>query len=1118
MDRRPTYEELEQRLKELETRSSRADEADREVESDLDLLLSYSADAFVLYDPQLRYTFINRPGASLLGLKPDQVIGKTNRDIMGSRAEIIEPYLQEAFDKKEKVFVVHEIPLPAGKRAFDTIYTPVIDGDGNVIRVLGICRDISEDRLRVKRLEEMVTERTLELQEASKRLQEEVIERKRVEEILRQSKELFERIFTSQRDAIIVLDADVPPTIIDCNPATTEIFGYTPQEMVGQTTAFLHVDEMSLRNFREQLLSAIEGQDFFYLPEFKMKRKDGSVFSTEHNVAPLHDDQNRQIGWVSVVRDITRSRQSKERILKQNKLLEGINQVLLETVSCETEKEVARKCLAVAEELTGSKFGFIGEINRTGTYDNIALSNPGWDACKMPKSEAPRLLKDMEIRGIWRKVLKEGQSLIVNDPSTYPDRVGTPKGHPRITSFLGVPLKYGGKTIGMIGMGNKESGYDLYDQQAIETLSISFTEALMRKRAEETLRENEEKYRTLFENANEAILVAQDGAFKVANPKAEEIYGYSQEELTSRPFTYFIHEEDREMVKERYRKRINGEAVPNTYNFRIINKTGDVRWIRLSVVLFSWGEKPATLCFMTDITESKRAEEELRVAKDNLDKAQKIAHVGNWSRDLELNWGQWSDETYRILGLRPGDPEGPSFETFLTRVHPADRERVTSVLKEAIEKKGSFDFEFRTVPIEGKERIIRNRGEVECDETGAPVRMFGIDQDITETKRLQAQLMQAEKMEAIATLAWGIAHQFNNALTSITGYTGLLEMEYPEDERVMEYTKAMKESAFRMAHLTSQLVAYARGGRYNPEIISLTAFVRETLPLIQHTIDPDIHVETDLPLDTMNVEIDRTQMQMVLSAIVANSNEAIEGPGRIKISVKNMELDQESIKDYPGLRPGPHVCLSVEDDGKGMDEETKNRIFEPFFTTHFIGRGLGMASVYGIIKGHDGWISVDSEPGKGTVVHIYLPGIEGREKAKEEVVLRPEPGPARGEGTILVIEDEEQVIMLTRKTLERLGYCVLEARTGQEAVEITRTFDGDIDLALLDIKLPDMPGDRVYPLIMDARPDLKVIVCTGYSIEGPAQEILDAGAEGFIQKPFSISALSDRLKEVLEGK
>ena len=316
-----------------------------------------------------------------------------------------------------------------------------------------------------------------------------------------------------------------------------------------------------------------------------------------------------------------------------------------------------------------------------------------------------------------------------------------------------------------------------------------------------------------------------------------------------------------------------------------------------------------------------------------------------------------------------------------------------------------------------------------------------------------------------------------------------------------------------MSRLTDQLLAYSEGGKYQPKNLKLDDFVIETLPILQHNLSPTVRVETVFP-KVSYIEADHAQMQMVLSAILANSNEAIEDEGLIRITAENKNLDEHFTKLHPGLEPGYYVCLTVEDDGRGLDEETKRGIFEPFFTTKFQGRGMGMAAVYGIVRNHNGWIYVDSELGKGTTVRIYLPAIE----VEIEKPIKTKPEVATGSGTILMIEDEDVVIEVTQAMLEMLGYRVMAAKTGKDAIHIAETFDGQIDLALLDIKLPDIVGRNLYPLIMKARSNLKVIVCSGYSIDGPAREILDAGAQDFIQKPFSIATLSEKLKAVLEGE
>jgi two-component system cell cycle sensor histidine kinase/response regulator CckA len=375
-------------------------------------------------------------------------------------------------------------------------------------------------------------------------------------------------------------------------------------------------------------------------------------------------------------------------------------------------------------------------------------------------------------------------------------------------------------------------------------------------------------------------------------------------------------------------------------------------------------------------------------------------------------------------------------------------------------------------------------------------------QAVAEKEKMREQLIQAQTTQAIANLAGGVAHNFNNALVGISGCIDLLEMELLDNETVKKFARPMRSSVRRMTNLTNQLLAYARGGKYQPKKLSLKPFIDAARSLLQYSIGTNVQIKTDLPGESLHIEADMTQMQMVLSAILTNSSEAMEDSGNIRIAMKKIELDG-----------GGYACISIEDEGIGMDEETRSRVFEPFFSTKRRGRGLGMAAVYGIIQNHHGRISVDSTPGKGTAVNIYLPLASPGPKEPEE----PEQGIVHGTGTVLLIEDEDTVINVTVKVLEKLGYRVLVAKNGGEAEKIVQTFPGDIDLAILDIALPDIPGNQVFPLLKTARPNLKVLVYSGYSIDGPAREILNAGAEEFIQKPFTLESLSRKVKTVLES-
>ncbi len=391
--------------------------------------------------------------------------------------------------------------------------------------------------------------------------------------------------------------------------------------------------------------------------------------------------------------------------------------------------------------------------------------------------------------------------------------------------------------------------------------------------------------------------------------------------------------------------------------------------------------------------------------------------------------------------------------------------------------------------------------------------------DMTVQQQYRTQLVQIHKMKAVAALSGGIAHRFNNALYAINGNLELLEMDLQGNEKTVGYIRGIKDSADRITGLTAQLLAYARGGKYNTTVASLSDFVKKFLSLLKETLASDVYMYTDLTQDDINIEADLAQMQMMLSAVLTNACDALENGGHIWVSCKSEMITEKDVVCFPGLKPGNYARLKIIDDGIGMDAGIKDRVFEPFFSTKFAGRGLGMAGAYGIVKNHGGWIYIDSEKGKGTAVKIYLPLIKSTETHEKEncnkLKTKPESAP-KSLGTILVVDDDKAVLDVTSIMLERMGYNVLKAGTGKDAISLVNKFNGKIDLTLLDIILPDMNGNEVYPHIKKARPDLKVLVYSGYSLNGSAWKLLNAGAEGFIQKPFTMFELSKKIKEMIK--
>ena len=433
---------------------------------------------------------------------------------------------------------------------------------------------------------------------------------KQSERTLQKSQEEFWELYDNAPVGYHQIDTE--GDIVLVNQTEANLLGDTKGEMLGRPI-FDFVAEADRDIAREAVRRKIAQEQPIVPFERAYVRKDGEEIQVAIEEQLIFDEQGKVIGIRSMLQEVSARKRAEEQILRQSAILEAINNVFQETLTCETDEEVARMCLAVAEELTSSKFGFIGEVNQAGRFDNIALSNPGWDACRMPRSNAVRMLKDMEIRGIWGRTLKDEQSLIVNNPASHPDRVGTPEGHPPITSFLGVPLKRAGRTIGMIGLANKESGYDKADQQAVERLSVAFVEALYRKRAEEELQKSERKYRKLFEQLNDAVFLAnaETGIILDANEQAEVLLGRTRDEIIGM-HQRELHPPDKvEEYRERFALHVEkGRAAD--FEGEVVRKDNSIVPVEISGVPFVLGEQKLIIGLFRDITERKQAEEELR--------------------------------------------------------------------------------------------------------------------------------------------------------------------------------------------------------------------------------------------------------------------------------------------------------------------------------------------------------------------------------------------------------------------------------------------------------------------------------------------------------------------------
>ncbi len=640
-------------------------------------------------------------------------------------------------------------------------------------------------------------------------------------------------------------------------------------------------------------------------------------------------------------------------------------------------------------------------------------------------------------------------------------------------------------------------------------------EIVVRGNAEKAFERERERFFKVVEGSPFGmVMVDRKGAFVYMNPGFRTLFGYDLSDVPDGR-TWFR----KAYPDKAYRRTViavwlsdcalgRTEAHP-ARTFSVTCRDGSTKVVSFIVVPLESGEYLLTC---RDITDIARAEEALRESEERFRLLAEEAPLGISLMREDLTTEYVNPGFTRIFGYTVEDV--PDKATWFEKAYPdpAYRDAViatwTDDVARCVNQGTVMEKTFTVRCKDGHDRIINFKAQFMANG-----KHFVIYEDITEKKRLESQFIEAQKMEAIGTLAGGIAHDFNNLLMGIQGYTSLMLLDTAQDHGHYGKLKSIEDLVKSGAELTRQILGFARGGRYQVKTVDLNEVVEKSSTMFGRT-KREIRIHLKLSSRLKAVEVDRGQIEQALLNIYVNAWQAMPMGGDLYLQTENADLDSAFVHPY-GEAAGSYVKISVTDTGVGMDEGTRKRIFEPFFTTKTMGRGtgLGLASVYGIVKGHHGIILCESEPGQGTTFTIYLPASD---KVAEE---EPEPigHTFRGSGTILLVDDQEPIREVGAQLLASLGYAVLTAGSGEEAIHIYEKERERIDLVILDMIMPGLGGGETFNALQRIDGNVRVILSSGYSMDGQARQILDRGCVAFIQKPFTISQLSEILTTALKG-
>lgn len=630
--------------------------------------------------------------------------------------------------------------------------------------------------------------------------------------------------------------------------------------------------------------------------------------------------------------------------------------------------------------------------------------------------------------------------------------------------------------------------------------------------SQSALSESEERFRGLSEAAFEAIFIHKDGVILETNPAAADLFGYGRPEIIGSLVSDFIAEETAGRIQEIL------NAGPDTIVETTGLKNGGTTFI-LELRGRSARHKGADVLVtaMQDITARKKSESQMRASEKRYKATfQSIPDAVSISSLTDSRFLYVNDAFCGISGFSRSEVIGRTPESLNLFVLSRNRYNLKRLLEKDGEVTG-LELKYRTKHGTVLDTLLSAR-HMRYEEEAC---MVVISKDITaiknteaEKSRLERQLQQIRKMESIGTLAGGIAHDFNNILMGILGNISLIQMKTDPEDTNHAKLSTIENLVTSGSDLTRQLLGFARSGKYEVKVTDLTEIVKNNLRMFGRT-HKNISIYDRYQEDLWNAAVDRSQIEQVLLNIFVNASHAMESGGDLTVSTKNVELEEAFTRIY-GATPGRFVKISITDTGVGMDDDTKNRIFDPFFTTKEMGRGtgLGLASAYGIIANHGGLITVRSRTGEGSRFNIYLPAS----RRKEPVPLQEELQLLTGSELLLFVEDEETVREMGIELLTELGYTVLTAEDGYDAIDLYETEKDRIAMVILDMIMPGLGGEETFEALRHLNPHVRVLLASGYTLDGQAETILAKGCDGFIQKPYDMRTLSHKIRDILDTR